>query len=159
MANVSGVVSTKWTPSHHVAVPSLISLSRPLPKNRQASQRCPSCSKKFKDTEALWQHRISKHSVDPNIRPMGTLTGDAPEAEDLTGDDTHWVPCEVCGQAVPSHWQMGQHLETLKPLIGMKAVCMICDKVGEERGVKANEIIIVEPAEPRSILPFPSNSV
>ena len=62
---------------------------------------------------------------------MGTVVKDAPDAEDLTGDDTHWVPCQVCGQAVPSHWQMGQHLETLKPLIGMKAICMICNKVGE----------------------------
>lgn len=115
-------------------------------KKRPAVHQCSDCDKRFSDAEGLWQHRVSKHSADPNIRPMGPLTTETPEAEDLTSDDTHWVPCDVCGQAVPSHWQMGQHLETLKPLVGMKAVCMICNKVSAKR--HAGRITLIRRAMP-----------
>lgn len=109
--------------------------------HRPASLPCEECGKTFPDAEAVWQHRISKHSVDGDTKPMGPLTAEdgtprlpGAAAEDLLGADTHWVPCDVCGQAVPGHWVMGQHLETLKPLLGLRARCMVCDKVGG-RGV------------------------
>jgi hypothetical protein len=54
------------------------------------------------------------------------------ENAELLDQSTKWVPCDVCGQAVPSHWLMGQHLETLKPLLGIKASCMVCGKLFTE---------------------------
>ena len=39
-----------------------------------------------------------------------------------------FIPCAVCGQAVPSRWHMDQHLEMLKPLCGMNAECKVCHK-------------------------------
>jgi hypothetical protein len=33
---------------------------------------------------------------------------------------------------MPGHWQIEQHLETLKPLVGMRAECLECHKVFTE---------------------------
>ncbi len=56
------------------------------------------------------------------------MQGPLTEAEEELGTHVHFVPCEVCGQAVPSSWHMEQHLETLKPLIGINALCKICNR-------------------------------
>ena len=87
---------------------------------------CPVCSRKYHDKESLWQHVVSKHSLDGDsaINP-GPLT----EAEQQIGEaDVEFVPCNICGQAVPSAWHIDQHLEMLKPLCGMKAACMVCGR-------------------------------
>ena len=90
-------------------------------------QRAPSAPR-YHDKEALWQHMVSKHSYDTAIEvPKGPLM----EAEStFNGGDseTDFVPCEVCAQAVPTIWHMDQHLEMLKPICGMKALCKVCGR-------------------------------
>uniref|UniRef100_A0A0G4FQG7 C2H2-type domain-containing protein n=1 Tax=Chromera velia CCMP2878 TaxID=1169474 RepID=A0A0G4FQG7_9ALVE len=45
-----------------------------------------------------------------------------------TGAEVRFHACEVCGQAVPDVWGMSQHLESLKPLVGLNARCERCDR-------------------------------
>eukprot|EP00730_Choanoeca_flexa_P015311 TRINITY_DN7005_c0_g1_i2.p1 TRINITY_DN7005_c0_g1~~TRINITY_DN7005_c0_g1_i2.p1 ORF type:complete len:474 (+),score=80.45 TRINITY_DN7005_c0_g1_i2:2-1423(+) len=92
---------------------------------RERKYKCNACRKKFADQEALWQHQISKHSQAPHVKPQGAITD---ELEQLTQASTHWIPCPVCAQAIPDHWEMEQHLETLKPLIGQRASCLKCNR-------------------------------
>lgn len=73
------------------------------------------CGKSFMDESDLWQHNINKHSeviVDDVV---------------VDTNDYDYVPCVVCGQAVIKG-KDGQevHLESLKPLLGLKMACSIC---------------------------------
>jgi hypothetical protein len=83
---------------------------------------------RYHDGEALWQHIVSKHSFDGGAAafPKSPLT----EVElEMGGEaEVDFFPCAVCGQAVPAHWHMDQHLEMLKPLCGMIAECKVCAK-------------------------------
>eukprot|EP01147_Barroeca_monosierra_P004961 gene4961-8733_t len=90
--------------------------------------KCESCDKKFHDSEALWQHTISKHSSTPVPSPQQPLT----LSEEFTNMSIHYIPCPVCGQAIPDYWHIEQHLEMLKPLIGIRATCKLCSKVFTE---------------------------
>merc|ERR1712087_518482 len=36
--------------------------------------------------------------------------------------------CPTCGQSIPLEWSLQNHLDTLKPLLGIEAACQICDK-------------------------------
>eukprot|EP00911_Craspedida_sp_UC1_P000067 UC1_evm1s56 len=130
---------------------------------------CPECAKEFHDAEALWQHRVAKHSHDGDIRPQGPLTEDE---RDLGGRAVNYIPCTICGQAVPDHWPMSQHEETLKPLLGIDARCMLCDKSFTEhralrqhlnfcrlRHGEGDDEMRVHPQDLRRRVPQPSSSV
>ncbi|EGD73634.1 hypothetical protein PTSG_05342 [Salpingoeca rosetta] len=96
--------------------------------NMKKQLTCDECGKRFHDDEALWQHRVSKHSAAPAPDPQRPLS----TADELTAPDVHYIPCPVCGQAIPDYWHIEQHLEMLKPLVGIKAVCKLCSKVFTE---------------------------
>lgn len=95
--------------------------------NRPFTLPCPECDRSFADEQSRWQHCIAKHSFDKEIKNQHTrqLT----EAEQEAGGGlVDFVPCSVCGLAIPSTWHMNQHLEMLKPLVGLTAECMVCRK-------------------------------
>lgn len=87
---------------------------------------CPDCPKKFHDEEALWQHRVAKHSFDRDIGAKKHFLTDSEVAHG--GEEVKFIGCPVCSQAVPERWGMAQHLETLKPLVGLNAKCIMCEK-------------------------------
>eukprot|EP00051_Salpingoeca_urceolata_P014207 m.180348 g.180348 ORF g.180348 m.180348 type:complete len:492 (+) comp18013_c0_seq2:137-1612(+) len=105
--------------------------------NLPKSFPCDKCSKRFNSQQAVWQHSMAMHST---------------HAVDLVGDDDDgarataapnagaaggYKPCPVCGQAVPTHWQISQHLENLKPLVGLSAKCLLCSRLFiEQRALK-----------------------
>jgi hypothetical protein len=43
-------------------------------------------------------------------------------------EEEGFYACPVCGQSVPLDWTVEEHLETLKPLLGLNAECGICNK-------------------------------
>jgi len=43
-------------------------------------------------------------------------------------EEEGFYACPVCGQSVPLDWSVEEHLETLKPLLGLGAECTICKK-------------------------------
>ncbi|EDQ89214.1 uncharacterized protein MONBRDRAFT_25425 [Monosiga brevicollis MX1] len=106
--------------------------------DRTANLPCPSCDKLFTDDVALWQHRVAKHSAHVAEGPRGPVTESIAQA--LTSPDVHWIPCPVCGQAIPDHWPMEQHLEMLKPLVGQRAACLQCDRVFTEHRALAQHL-------------------
>eukprot|EP00928_Gymnodinium_smaydae_P012052 TRINITY_DN14395_c0_g1_i2.p1 TRINITY_DN14395_c0_g1~~TRINITY_DN14395_c0_g1_i2.p1 ORF type:complete len:650 (+),score=108.40 TRINITY_DN14395_c0_g1_i2:94-2043(+) len=45
--------------------------------------------------------------------------------------------CPTCGQSIPLEWDLADHMETLKPLLGVQAACSICAKTFiEHRALK-----------------------
>eukprot|EP00055_Hartaetosiga_balthica_P006711 m.21735 g.21735 ORF g.21735 m.21735 type:complete len:538 (-) comp5382_c0_seq1:675-2288(-) len=107
--------------------------------------QCDTCNRSFHDQEAKWQHMVSKHSESPAVvdKQLEGNKGDISISSSqrftdmLTAEDVTYVPCDVCGQAVPSHWHIDQHLEMLKPLVGIKAKCKLCETVfTEHRALK-----------------------
>ncbi len=61
-----------------------------------------------------------------------TYQGPLTDIEISEGVDVTFVPCDVCGQAVPATWPMRQHRETLKPLVGIRAECIMCSRTFTE---------------------------
>jgi hypothetical protein len=111
---------------------------------------CDSCPdrRNFGDEEALRQHCISRHSTlsqEEQVQLFGqqrrkiTNSTVGIAAEETNLDDGHalindnnsdsYYPCEICGQAVRNS-RNGQlmHLESLKPVIGMRMKCPICQQ-------------------------------
>lgn len=39
-----------------------------------------------------------------------------------------YIPCDVCGMAVPTFYHRDQHLENLRPLVGVTAACLLCGR-------------------------------
>lgn len=96
---------------------------------RERNLKCEDCGAAFRDSEALWQHKIARHSADSEIPHPGPLLG----REVPAGGNTYgFFPCEVCGMSVSSEegWGMAAHLESLKPIVGMALECGIrgCQK-------------------------------
>eukprot|EP00812_Abedinium_dasypus_P009004 NODE_2725_length_887_cov_100.542067.p2 GENE.NODE_2725_length_887_cov_100.542067~~NODE_2725_length_887_cov_100.542067.p2 ORF type:complete len:262 (-),score=65.29 NODE_2725_length_887_cov_100.542067:86-778(-) len=51
--------------------------------------------------------------------------------------DEGFYACPTCGQSVPLDWSLLDHLDTLKPLLGVAVKCRICDKAFiEHRALK-----------------------
>ncbi|KAI3662491.1 hypothetical protein MP638_003631 [Amoeboaphelidium occidentale] len=84
-----------------------------------------SCSiRVFNRRKDLEQHILSKHFDIKQDSEWQKIAKDYASKEDSNGKEYAFVPCDVCGQAVsaaPGGMQV--HLESLKPLIGMKMSC------------------------------------
>lgn len=98
-------------------------------------ETCPDCSRTFRDAQALWQHTLAQHrrggkktkgphgARGPSLLFSGS---DAPigyAGEDEGGHGYGFVPCEVCGMAVPKGTPMEAHLEALRPLVELTLHC------------------------------------
>ncbi|CEM39019.1 unnamed protein product [Vitrella brassicaformis CCMP3155] len=87
--------------------------------------QCAACDRAFADLEARWQHAVAKHTYqgadEANEPSQSTRTLDAPSFDS-------YYPCPICGLAVPGEWGIHQHLESLKPIVGLVAECVLCHR-------------------------------
>jgi hypothetical protein len=95
--------------------------------------QCTQCeSRAFRRQADLDQHCISQHSVLSNeeVDQLQQITNKAAPSVSLpetSTSDSKYFPCDVCGQAVlltpGSNTGLLLHLETLKPVVGLKMQC------------------------------------
>lgn len=62
--------SARGVRTHTRQVHELMKYGEGWSADRPKTLACPGCERKFHDPEALWQHRVSKHSRDGNIPPQ-----------------------------------------------------------------------------------------
>ena len=136
--NYSDELTTKPTEMHCPHCPRILGSQRALKQHihmvhtlalfgtdwsptRLSTHQCEQCPKMFTDTQSLLQHTISKHSDEIAQYPSSTAAN---------GVDYKFVPCEICGMAtIDSEDGKANHLESLKPAIGMKIKCPICENL------------------------------
>eukprot|EP00039_Didymoeca_costata_P016129 m.284047 g.284047 ORF g.284047 m.284047 type:complete len:370 (+) comp16339_c3_seq12:1403-2512(+) len=97
--------------------------------DRDEKLECKYCHRTYRDQQALWQHTVSKHGTYEISGPSAGPLEEELERLRKLDINPEFIPCDICGQAVPKVWHENQHLEMLKPLCGMKASCMVCEKV------------------------------
>jgi hypothetical protein len=95
--------------------------------NREKTFKC-FCEKMFADQEALYQHKVNKHTK-LELKDLGLESGH--KLSDDLGDERdseyNYIPCTVCGQSrLVGDYGAILHLEGLKPCIEKDMKCPGC---------------------------------
>lgn len=102
-------------------------------------------SYRFFSVSLRLQHVLSQHHSRPSDHPRCCSDLSPHDRQhdpcDFPKNVSSYYSCPICTQAVPEHWSLEQHMELLKPLVGLKAKCQVCNKLfGEYRAVHQHRV-------------------